>query len=162
MWLFEFFRTRSWKLQRSIQTCLEKYAKLNNIVAIVSIAASLATIFTVHFLSRQVEFQLQQVKLQREQMELENRPYLYVDVDPVAFEALQRRTDGSEYYDLYLGAHLTYKNVGKTPACNIKTELHMYNDAVKTDDAKRLDDWFVNTLGARPKVTAVFPQQTVV
>jgi len=92
---------------------------------------------------------------------MENRPYLYVDVKPAAYDVINDHPDGSGHYELYLGASLVYKNVGKTPACNIKTELHMYNNAVRTDDAKRLEEWFVNTLGARPKVTAVFPQETV-
>ena len=151
------FKTWAWKCTRYVQTLMRnmwKFVKDDVPWGMLSGLASLATLGSLWFLIIQTKTQIRQV-------EMENRPYLYVDVKPAAYDVINDHPDGSGHYELYLGAALVYKNVGKTPACNIKTELHMYNDAVRTDDAKRLGEWFVNTLGARPKVSAVFPQETV-
>ena len=93
-------------------------------------------------------------------MELENRPYLYVDILPSASEKLEVDSNGKEYMNLYLGAKLVYKNVGKTPACNVKTTLHMYNNADKTDDAQRLEDYYIGLFGYFHRPTTVFPDQS--
>lgn len=101
-----------------------------------------------------------QTSLLRGQIELENRPYLYVDIQPAVSEKPEKQRDGTEYWNLYLGAKLVYKNVGKTPASNVQTEIHMYNNADKVDDAKRLEEWYVKLFGYFPKPTAIFPEQT--
>ncbi len=101
------------------------------------------------------------INLQTKTIELENRPYLYVDIQPSVSEKPEPRPDGGgEYWNLYLGARLVFKNVGKTPASNIKTELHMYNNADKLDDATRLERWYLDQFGYFPRPTTVFPDQT--
>ncbi len=101
------------------------------------------------------------INLQTKTLELENRPYLYVDIQPGVSEKPESRSDGGgEYWNLYLGAKLVYKNIGKTPASNVKSELHMYNNADKVDDAERLEEWYIDQFGYFPRPTTVFPDQT--
>ncbi len=117
------------------------------------LVSSLGLVFSSWYTSHQLT-------ISSKQLELANRPYLYVDIVPSASVKMAKSPDGKEYEDLYLGAKLVYKNVGKLPACDIKTEVHMYNNADKGDDAKRLEEWYVKEKGYFPRPTTLFPEQT--
>ncbi len=137
--------TKTWNCLKKI-----KWDKWGHLGSLISGVAATVALFLIHG-----QF-VNQVKA----MELENRPYLHVDILPSASEKLEVNTTGEEYMNLYLGAKLVYKNVGKTPACNVKTELHMYNNADKRDDAQRLEQYYVEQFGYFPRPTTVFPGQS--
>jgi len=92
--------------------------------------------------------------------ELENRPYLYIDISPLAFSHREKQPGNNEEYDnLYVGAELKYKNVGNLPACNINSEIYFYSDIDKGDNFKRLKDWYIEEFGYFPEPTTIFPHQ---
>lgn len=92
--------------------------------------------------------------------ELENRPYVYVDISPLVFSNREKQPNNEEEYDnLYVGATLKYRNVGKLPACNITSEIHFYSDMDKGDNFKRLKDWYIEEFGFFPEPTTIFPHQ---
>lgn len=92
--------------------------------------------------------------------ELENRPYLYMDLSPLAFLHREKHPDtGKEYDNLYVGAKLTYKNVGKLPACNIDSEIHFYSDKDLGDNFKRLKNWYIEEYDYFPEPITIFPNQ---
>ncbi len=104
---------------------------------------------------------LPQLYTQIKTSELEHRPYLYIDIEPRASEKEALTPGGTgTHNELYLGAMLVYKNVGKTPACDVKTEMHMYNNTDKVDDAERLEKYYIEKYGYFPRPTTVFPDQT--
>jgi len=123
-------------------------------------AAGIAAVVALFLLAGQNSSLTKSIDLQTKTIELDHRPYLYVDIQPSVTEKLSKRPDGSDYWDRYLGAKLVYKNVGRTPASNIKAELHMYNNGDKVDDAARLEEWYINEYGFFPKPATVFPEQT--
>ncbi len=101
-----------------------------------------------------------QTKIIKKSFELENRPYLYVDISPLAFSNRESIPNSNEEYDnLYVGAELIYKNVGKLPACNIKSEIHFYSDVDEGDNFKRLKQWYIEEFGHFPEPNTVFPNQ---
>ena len=100
-----------------------------------------------------------QTDIIRRSFELENRPYLYVDISPVTLSVREKAEDGHEYDNLFVGADLKYKNVGKLPACNIKSEIHFYSDVDIGDNFERLKKWFIDNYGHFPEPTSIFPNQ---
>jgi hypothetical protein len=101
-----------------------------------------------------------QTSIMKRSFELENRPYLYIDIAPLAFSHTEKEPNSDKEYDnLYVGATLKYKNVGKLPACNIKSEIHFYSDVDKGDNFKRLKDWYIEEFGYFPEPTTIFPYQ---
>lgn len=103
---------------------------------------------------------LGQTNILKRSFELENRPYLYVDISPIAFSNREKQPNGNEEYDnLYVGAELLYKNVGKLPACNIKSEIHFYSDIDEGDNFERLKQWYREEFGYFPEPTTIFPHQ---
>lgn len=138
----------------------KRWLVVTRLAEIGTAAAGFAAVIALLFLYGQNARLTDSINLQTKTLELENRPYLYVDIQPAVSEKPERHPDGSEYWNLYLGAKLVYKNVGNTPASNIKTEVHMYNNADKVDDAQRLEEWYVKLFGYFPKPTTVFPDQT--
>ncbi|MFA5197887.1 MAG: hypothetical protein WC437_05720 [Patescibacteria group bacterium] len=127
----------------------------------------LATFFMALFIAWQsliLRDQSSVIKVQtgiiKKTFELENRPYLYVDISPLAFSNREKQPGSDEDYDnLYVGAELTYKNVGKLPACNIKSEIYFYSDVDKGDNFERLKKWYIEEFGYFPEPTSVFPHQ---
>ena len=141
------------------KSCLgwKHWESLGHIATVASAAVAAAALL---FLVGQLKTQVSSTNTQILSVELENRPYLYVDIVPGASVKKTMRADGTEYDDLYLGAKLIYKNVGKLPACDVKTEMRMFNNADKVDDAKRLEEWYVKEFGYFPKPTTIFPDQS--
>jgi hypothetical protein len=96
----------------------------------------------------------------KESFEMENRPYLYIDISPLAFSHREKQIGSEKEYDnLYVGAELKYKNVGNLPACNIKSEIHFYSDMDKGDNFERLKNWYIEEFGYFPAPTTIFPHQ---
>lgn len=118
----------------------------NNLLSIATLMMAIAILIQTNILKRSFE--------------LENRPYLYVDISPLAFSNREKlpNTDG-DYDNLYVGAELIYKNVGKLPACNIKSEIHFYSDVDEGDNFERLKQWYRQTFGYFPEPTTIFPHQ---
>lgn len=111
-------------------------------------------------IKRQTDNIEQQTNIIKRSFEIENRPYLYLDITPLAFSNREKQLDSNEEYDnLYVGAELTYKNVGKLPACNIKSEIHFYSDVDQGDNFERLKKWYMDVFGYFPEPTTVFPHQ---
>jgi len=101
-----------------------------------------------------------QTNIIKRRFELENRPYLYMDLVPLT--SLQREKDqktGKENDNLYVGARLIYKNIGKLPACNIQSEIHFYSDKDPGDNFERLKKWYIKEYSYFPKPTTIFPNQ---
>jgi hypothetical protein len=116
-----------------------------------SFLAGLAAIGALIYVGGQTESLRDSVDLQTRALEFENRPYLFVDIFPRVVEKLEGG------WELYLCADLIYKNVGGMPASNIETEVHIYNNAVKTDDFERYKEWHIKEHGYFPVITTVFP-----
>lgn len=101
-----------------------------------------------------------QTSIIADSFELENRPYLYVDIAPVVFSNREKQPGNNQEYDnLYVGAKLTYKNVGRLPACNIKSEIHFYSDVDKGDNFDRFKKWYIDEFGYFPEPSSLFPHQ---
>lgn len=122
--------------------------------------SAIATAFTVVYIARQTNSIFRQTTIIKRSFDLENRPYLYVDISPLAFSNREKAPNSNEEYDnLFVGAELIYKNVGKLPACNIKSEIHFYSDRDEGDNFERLKKWYIEEFGYFPEPTAVFPHQ---
>lgn len=103
---------------------------------------------------------LGQTLLIKRTFELENRPYLYVDIEPVVFSHREKIPNTNEEYDnLFVGATLKYKNVGKIPACNIESNIYFYSDVDKGNNFDKLKDWYIEEFGYFPEPTTIFPHQ---
>ncbi len=100
-------------------------------------------------------FSVQQINVLKRQVESEYAPRLYIDVIPDAFSVVEK--DGSE--NIHLGGKLIYKNVGKVPARNIKTEIHLYDNIDKNDGFARWKDEHIKKWGSVPEPNLIFPSQ---
>lgn len=120
----------------------------------------LATSLTAFFILVQSININRQTHIIQRSFELENRPYLYIDISPLAFSNREKLPNTNEEYDnLYVGAELTYKNVGKLPACNINSEIHFYSDMDEGDNFERLKQEYREEFGYFPEPTTIFPHQ---
>jgi hypothetical protein len=81
---------------------------------------------------------------------LEKRPYLYVDLEPLS----KYYSDGS----IHGGGWAVYKNEGQIPASDVQTEFKVATDDVQGEiDIKK---WYEQKLGGKfPEVKTVFPKQ---
>lgn len=143
-----FLRKFSWKiLFRHIAT----YA-----TALAAIATATAAIFV----GRQTKLLEEQTIILKDRGKIENRPYLYVDIKPRAFSEKSYRGENKEEYDnLYVGATLTYKNVGRLPACNINSDIRFYVDTSEEDKYKDFKKWYIRQHGNYPEPSTVFSSQ---
>lgn len=117
--------------------------------------SAIATAATVVCIAIQTNSIYQQTSVIKKSFDLENRPYLYIDVLPIAWD------NPNSAIHLMLGAKLRYKNIGRIPACDVKSDIRFYNDADLElgDRYKGLKEEFTKEYGYFPKVTTVFPNQ---
>ena len=54
-----------------------------------------------------------QTKLLKQKFDQENRPYLYIEITPVAFSSEDQSKNNEVYWNLFTGAELKFKNMGK-------------------------------------------------
>jgi len=130
-----------------------------NIGILATVIMALSIAIQSGTLNRQTNTLIDQTNIIKKSFEVENRPYLYLNIVPLAFSRREKQEDGTEYDNLYLGGKLTYKNVGKVPASNIESTIYFYNDADEGNNFERLKNWFIKERGAFAEPTAVFPQQ---
>jgi hypothetical protein len=90
-----------------------------------------------------------QVRLQRINLALDKRPYLYIDLEPIF------NFDGPFTKNIYGGGYVHYKNVGKTPASEIQLEFIVSSNELRAIDLKK---WFLDYYGDFPDVQTVFPE----
>jgi len=118
--------------------------------------SAIATSLTVVYIAIQTNSISQQTTIIKKSFDLENRPYLYIDVLPIAWD------NPNSAERLMLGAKLQYKNIGRITACDVKSEIRFYNDADLNelgDRYKGLKEELSKKYGYFPEVTTVFPNQ---
>lgn len=130
------------------------------VAAIATVAAAIATAIAARFVGRQTASLETQTTIIKDRGKIENRPYLYVDIKPRAFSKKENRKENNEEYEnLYVGATITYKNVGRLPACNINTDICFYIDTSEEDKYKDFKKWYIRQHGNYPEPSSVFPGQ---
>lgn len=98
-----------------------------------------------------------QTNILNENLKLEKRPYLYLDIAPFGTFA------DNEAKSFYVGAEVRYKNIGSIPANNIMTDIKIGSNLSSNDnDLKDIAKWQKRNLGAYPYITSVFPKQDII
>jgi len=115
-------------------------SKFKNIVDICTLITALAAVGGLIFVGYQIS-------LQREDISLDKRPYLYVYLTP-HFNIAQPSGD------LHGGGDLVFNNSGKIPASDVKLSLSVGSNE---DRDIELKEWFVENYGDFPEVKTVFP-----
>ena len=105
---------------------------------------------SIELQAKSIEAQRDAINLQTEISHLEHRPYLYLYMNTLG---VGQKKPGEAWFG---GGSMRFRNVGRDPASNIKTQ-HM----VASDTLNEIDfvGWFEKAFGGFPHINSVFPGQ---
>ncbi len=128
------------------------------ISALATVVGSIGSIVVLAFLSYQslklrdsINLQAESTRLQTESFNLEQRPYLWLDM-----HSNMSKGDPPDVKKIFGGGYLFFRNEGKIPANIVDAQYLIASDVNKNID---LVKWFESARGSFPQIKTIFPNQ---